>query len=45
MTNYLATRNVVEMANMLMARRAYEANLAAIKSTRQMVLKALEIGK
>jgi len=30
---------------MLMARRAFEANLAAIKSTRQMALKALEIGK
>ena len=26
-------------------RRAFEANLAAIKSTRQMALKALEIGK
>lgn len=36
---------VVEMTNMLMARRAFEANLAAIKSTRQMALKALEIGK
>jgi flagellar basal-body rod protein FlgC len=36
---------VVEMANMVMARSAFSANLAAIKSTRQMVLKALEIGK
>ena len=36
---------IVEMTNMLMARRAFEANLAAIKSTRQMALKALEIGK
>jgi flagellar basal-body rod protein FlgC len=36
---------VVEMANMVMARSAFAANLAAIKSTRQMVLKALEIGK
>jgi flagellar basal-body rod protein FlgC len=36
---------VVEMTNMLMARRAFEANLAAIKSTRQMALKALEIGR
>ncbi|MGB5158646.1 flagellar basal body rod protein FlgC [Desulfobacterium sp. N47] len=35
----------VEMANMLMARNAFSANLSAIKSTRQMVLKALEIGK
>lgn len=36
---------VVEMTSMLMARRAFEANLAAIKSTRQMALKALEIGR
>jgi flagellar basal-body rod protein FlgC len=36
---------VVEMTNMMMARRAFEANLSAIKSTRQMALKALEIGK
>lgn len=45
---YLSKPNVdlaVEMANMLMARNAFSANLAAIKSTRQMVLKALEIGK
>lgn len=36
---------VVEITNMLMARRAFEANIAAIKSTKQMALKALEIGK
>lgn len=36
---------VVEMTNMMMARRAFEANLSAIKSTKQMALKALEIGK
>ena len=36
---------MVEMTNMLMARRAFEANLSAIKSTRQMALKALEIGR
>ncbi|MBA3035515.1 MAG: flagellar basal body rod protein FlgC [Desulfobacterium sp.] len=45
---YLRKPNVdlsVEMANMLMARNAFSANLSAIKSTRQMVLKALEIGK
>lgn len=36
---------VVEMVNMMMARRAYEANLSAIKTTKQMALKALEIGK
>ena len=36
---------MVEMTNMLMARRAFEANLSAIKSTRQMAIKALEIGR
>ena len=36
---------IVEMTNMLMARRAFEANLSAIKSTRQMTVKALEIGR
>lgn len=45
---YLLKPNVdllVETTNMLMARRAFEANVTAIKTTRQMVLKALEIGK
>lgn len=45
---YLLKPNVdliVEITNMLMARRAFEANVAAIKSTKQMALKALEIGK
>jgi len=36
---------IVETTNMLMARRAFEANIAAIKATRQMVLKALELGR
>ena len=36
---------IVEMTNMLMARRAFEANLSALKSTRQLVIKALEIGR
>jgi flagellar basal-body rod protein FlgC len=36
---------VVETTNMLMARRAFEANIAAIKATREMVMKALEIGR
>ena len=36
---------IIEITNMLMARRAFEANIAAIKSTKQMTLKALEIGK
>jgi flagellar basal-body rod protein FlgC len=45
---YLMKPNVdliVETTNMLMARRAFEANLAAIKTTRQMVLRSLEIGR
>lgn len=45
---YLLKPNVdlmIEMTNMLMARRAFEANLAALKSTRQMALRALEIGR
>lgn len=36
---------VVEVTNMLMARRAFEANVSAIKTTRQMAMKALEIGR
>jgi flagellar basal-body rod protein FlgC len=45
---YLLKPNVeliVETTNMLMARRAFEANIAAIKAARQMILKALEIGR
>lgn len=45
---YLLKPNVdliVETTNMLMSKRAFEANIAAIKSTRQMVLKALELGR
>lgn len=36
---------IIETTNMLMAKRAFEANMAAIKATRQMALKALELGK
>lgn len=36
---------IVESTNMLMAKRAFEANIAAIKATRQMIIKALEIGR
>ena len=36
---------VVETTNMMMARRAFEANIAAIKATREMIIKALEIGR
>lgn len=45
---YLLKPNVdliVETTNMLMARRAFEANIAAIKAIRQMVIKTLEIGR
>jgi flagellar basal-body rod protein FlgC len=45
---YLRKPNVdliIEMTNMMMARKTFEANLSAIKTTRQMVLKALEIGR
>ena len=45
---YLLKPNVdliVETTNMLMARRAFEANVAALKATKQMALKALEIGR
>jgi flagellar basal-body rod protein FlgC len=45
---YLRKPNVdliVEMTNMMMARKTFEANLSAIKTTRQMVLKALEVGR
>ena len=45
---YLSKPNVdliVETTNMLMAKRAFEANIAAIKATRQMIIKALEIGR
>ncbi len=45
---YLRKPNVdliVETTNMLMARRAFEANLAVTKQIKEMVLKALEIGR
>ncbi len=47
-TGYVAMPNVshlTEMADMMVARRAYEANVAALTNTRGMLLKALEIGK
>jgi flagellar basal-body rod protein FlgC len=47
-TGYVAMPNVnllTEMADMLVARRAYDASIAAISNTRSMILKALEIGK
>lgn len=36
---------VIEVTNMLLAKRIFEANVTAIKSTKQMALKALEIGR
>ena len=48
MEGYLLKPNVdliVETTNMLIARRTFEANIAAIKAARQMALKALEIGR
>ena len=35
----------VEMTNMLSASRSYEANLSVIETSRQMAMKALEIGR
>lgn len=45
---YVAMPNVdilKETTDMMMATRAYEANVTAIKSAKRMALKALEIGK
>lgn len=36
---------VVETTNMLIAKRSFEANVAAMKAAREMALKALEIGR
>lgn len=36
---------MTEMANMISATRAYEANITALNGTKSMALKALEIGK
>ena len=36
---------IVEITNMLVAKRNFEANVTAITSTKQMALKALEIGR
>ena len=45
---YIRASNVnptVEMADAILAQRAYEANLALVNVTRAMALKALDIGK
>lgn len=47
-TGYVAMPNVnllTEVADMMVARRAYDANVTAISNTKSMILKALEIGK
>ncbi|MBP9708492.1 MAG: flagellar basal body rod protein FlgC [Oligoflexales bacterium] len=45
---YVAMPNIqvmTEMVNMIAATRAYEANATAINDTKQMAMKALEIGR
>ena len=45
---YVAVPNInmmEEMVNLLSATRGYEANIAAIKSAKDMALRAMEIGK
>ena len=45
---YVALPNVnviQEMVNMMMASRSYEANVTALQATKDMALRALEIGK
>jgi flagellar basal-body rod protein FlgC len=45
---YVATPNISvieEMANMMMATRAYEANVAAFNISKAMLMKTLEIGR
>ncbi len=47
-TGYVAMPNVdhlTEMADMIVARRAYDASVAVITNSRDMIKKALEIGK
>lgn len=43
--SYPQVNNAIEMANLLSANRAYEANIRAYNSVREMNAKALEIGK
>lgn len=47
-TGYVAMPNVdhlTEVADMIVARRSYEASVTAMSNTKSMILKALEIGK
>ena len=36
---------VEEMTNLMIAKRSYEANIASINATKNMILRTLEIGK
>jgi flagellar basal-body rod protein FlgC len=45
MVKYPNINPVEEMANLMEASRAYEANLTVLDTTKQMVVKALELGK
>lgn len=47
-TGYVTMPNIntlTEIADMMVARRAYDANVTAMSNTKSMILKALEIGK
>jgi flagellar basal-body rod protein FlgC len=47
-SGYVAMPNInllTEMADMVVARRSYDAGVTALSTTRGMMLKALEIGK
>lgn len=47
-TGYVAMPNVnhlTEIADMMIARRSYDANVTAMSNTKSMIMKALEIGK
>ncbi len=47
-TGYVAMPNInhlAEIADMMSARRAYDANVTAISNAKSMIMKALEIGK
>lgn len=47
-TGYVAMPNVdhlTEMADMIVAKRSYEASVTAMSNTKSMILKALEIGR
>ena len=37
--------HLTEMADMIVAKRSYEASVTAMSTTKSMILKALEIGK